>query len=579
MERRLAAILAADVVGYSRLMGADEAGTLTRLKALRRDLVQPSITKRKGRVVKLMGDGLLAEFPSVVEAVQCAVDIQNAMPGREPDLPDDRRIALRIGVNLGDIIVEGSDIYGDGVNVAARLEALAAPGGICISGTVMDHVKDKLDLGFRDLGEQKVKNIGRPVHVFGWPEAAELSAGSSADGTDPSGKPSIAVLPFSNMSGGTDQEAFVDGLTEDIITALSRVRWYDVKARNSTFAYKGTSPDVREVGHALGAGYVLEGSVRKGGKSVRITAQLIEAESGNHVWADRFDRDLDDEFAIQDEIAQRVSSILGERIWQDVAKHIGQKRENDYTAYDYAYSAIDMLHRLEPADIVLARDRLLKALELEPDLHTCHLALGFCYLVDGLYLGDAEGRAIEQAHAHAMKVLEAAPEDAQTYRLLSRTYWAQGLHAEAWQSVQRALRMNPNDGDIIANRGVYHLFMGEFDTAQEWIDKVLVVHDETPHTVDIMHHWKAMASFGSGDYEESLAELGKISGLRYLKHLGLAACHAQQGDLDRAGASIEFILEARPDLRLSTLRFWQLFWRESDREHFRDALRKSGLPE
>jgi adenylate cyclase len=348
LKRRLAAILAADVVGYSRLMGLDEADTLARLKSLHRDLVRPNITGRGGRIVKLMGDGLLAEFPSALEAVQCAVDIQRAMPEREAEQPKERRIALRIGVNLGDIVIEGADIFGDGVNVAARLEALAQPGCICVSSTVKDQVRGTLRQEFRDLGEVEVKNIERPIHVFGWPESTRLPPGSARPRTDRSGKPSIAILPFSNMSSMPGQEAFVDGLTEDIITGLSHMRWYDVKARNSTLAFKGTAAGVCEIGRALNVGYVLEGSVRKGETSLRITAKLIDARNGNQIWADRFDRDIGDDFAIQDEIAQRVASILGERIWQDVSKHIGSKRPADYTAYDYAYAAINRLHRLEP---------------------------------------------------------------------------------------------------------------------------------------------------------------------------------------------------------------------------------------
>jgi adenylate cyclase len=480
---------------------------------------------------------------------------------------------------LGDIIVEGSDIYGDGVNIAARLETLSEPGGVCISGSAMDQVKGKLDLVFADLGEQRVKNMDQPVRVFGWPANAQAIPSSPSLPTNKSNKPSIAVLPFSNMSGDPGQEAVVDGLTEDIITALSRMRWYDVKARNSTFAYKGLSPDVRDVGRDLNVGYVLEGSVRRGSTSLRITAQLIETESGNHVWADRFDRSADDEFAIQDEIAQRVSSILGERIWQNVAKNIVHKSEKEYTAYDLAYSAIEMLHRLEPHDVVIARNRLLRALEVDPDLYTCHTGLGFCYLVEGFYLGDTEGNAIDEAHHHALKLLEVAPEDAQTFRLLSRTYWAKGMRAEAWESVQKALRLNPNDGDIIANRGVYHLFNGEFDEAHRWIDRVLEMHGETPHTADIMHHWKAMASFGLRDYKESLAQLAQISGLRYLKKLFLATCYAQIGEQAQAEASMKSVLEERPNLRLPSLYFWQSFQRDSDRAHFRDALLKAGLPE
>jgi adenylate cyclase len=316
LERRLAAILAADVVGYSRLMSEDETGTLERLKSLRKELVQPKIKERKGRIVKLMGDGLLAEFPSVVEAVQCAIDIQQSMIGREADLPDERRISLRIGVNLGDIIVEGSDIYGDGVNVAARLEALADPGGICISGPAFELVDGKLDLTFDDIGEQQVKNIARPVRVYRLALGSQQTSPSKhlAEPLPLPDKPSIAVLPFTNMSGDPEQEYFSDGITEDIITELSRFRSLFVIARNSSFHYKGQSPKVQDVGCELGVRYVVEGSVRKAGNRIRVTAQLVEASSGNHLWAERYDRDLEDIFAVQDELVRTITSTVGGRV-------------------------------------------------------------------------------------------------------------------------------------------------------------------------------------------------------------------------------------------------------------------------
>ncbi len=295
MERRLAAILAADVVGYSRLMGEDETGTLDRLKSLRKEMVQPKIKERKGRFVKLMGDGLLAEFPSVVEAVQCAVDIQQDMAGREAGVPDERRIRLRIGVNLGDIIVEGSDIYGDGVNVAARLESLAEPGGICISGKVYEEVRNKLPSAFEDLGEREVKNIAKPVRVYRWTDAAAdpMPGMAGAEGAlSLPDKPSIAVLPFTNMSGDPEQEYFSDGITEDIITELSRFPELFVTARNSAFVFKGKAVDIKDVSKKLGVRYLVEGSVRKAGIGVRITAQLIDSSLCCHVWAYRYDREL-----------------------------------------------------------------------------------------------------------------------------------------------------------------------------------------------------------------------------------------------------------------------------------------------
>src|SRR6516165_7999284 len=311
VERRLAAILAADVAGYSRLVGEDEEGTLERLRVVRREVVDPMIEEHRGRIVRIAGDGLLLEFASVVDAVRCAVDTQREMALRNAELPANQRIEFRIGINLGDIINDEQDIYGDGVNVAARLEALATPGGICVSRVVRDQVRDKLNFGFDDRGEQQVKNIARPVRVFDVNLTGETVTSISDSGTRAApplpDKPSIAVLPFQNLSGDPEQEYFADGMVEEIITALSRIRWLFVIARNSSSTYKGKSVDVKQVGRQLGVGYVLEGSVRKGGNRVRITAQLIEAETGAHLWADRFDGSLEDVFDLQDRVAISVA--------------------------------------------------------------------------------------------------------------------------------------------------------------------------------------------------------------------------------------------------------------------------------
>src|ERR1700686_182529 len=309
--RRLAAILAADVAGYSRLMGADEEGTHERLKAVRRQLVDPKISEHHGRIVKTTGDGLLVEFASVVDAVRCAVAVQHAMPERNTSVAADSRIELRIGINLGDVIVEGDDLYGDGVNIAARIEALADAGGVFVSNTVHDHVRDRLPFVFEDLGEQQVKNITRPVRVYRVRDAAATSPSAPAPPALPlPDKPSIAVLPFANMSGDPEQEYFADGMVEEIITALSQIRWLFVIARNSTFTYKGHPVDVKQVGRELGVRYVLEGSVRKAGQQVRITGQLIDALTGTHLWASRFDGSLEDIFELQDKVAVSVAGVI-----------------------------------------------------------------------------------------------------------------------------------------------------------------------------------------------------------------------------------------------------------------------------
>ena len=313
MERRLSAILATDVVGYSWLIRADEEGTIVALKALRADLIDPKLREHNGRIVKLMGDGMLAEFQSVVDAVRAAVETQQAVADHNSGIPKDKRIEFRVGINLGDVVIDGDDIHGDGVNVATRIEGLAEPGGICVSGKVYEEVRDRTDFAFEDLGEQAVKNIDRPVRVWRWRPNTGVSVEGSAksDRAIPlPDKPSIAVLPFDNMSGDPEQEYFVDGISEDIITALSCFHWLFVIARNSSFTYRGKSVDIRQVSRDLAVRYVLEGSIRKVGNRVRITAQLIDGSSGSHIWVDRYDRQLDDIFELQDEITARIAAAV-----------------------------------------------------------------------------------------------------------------------------------------------------------------------------------------------------------------------------------------------------------------------------
>ena len=332
VERKLTTILAADVVGYSRLIGDDEEGTLARLGNLRRDLIDPQIEAHQGRIVKTTGDGILAEFASVVGAVRCAVALQRAMAAREAPLPEDRRIIFRVGINLGDIVVEDGDIFGDGVNIAARLEGIADPGGICLSASAHEQVRGKIDVEFADLGDQSLKNIARPIRayriVLETPMPPQPAALPLPD------KPSIAVLPFQNISGDPEQEYFADGMVEEIITALSRIRWLFVIARNSSFSYKGQSPDVKQVGRELGVRYVLEGSVRKGGNRVRITAQLIDAETGTHLWADRFDGLIEDVFELQDTVALSVAGVIEPALQAAETARSANRPTNDLTAYD-----------------------------------------------------------------------------------------------------------------------------------------------------------------------------------------------------------------------------------------------------
>ncbi len=526
MERRLAAILAADVVGYSRLMGEDEAGTLERLKSLRRELVQPKIIERKGRIVKLMGDGLLAEFPSIVEAVLCAVDIQQDMTEREPDISDERRILLRIGVNLGDIIVEGSDIYGDGVNVAARLEALADPGGVCISGPAFDTVHGKLDAAFEDMGERQMKNIAKPVRVY------RLSSTGPQDGlpTYPAetlplpDKPSIAVLPFSNMSGDPEQEYFSDGITEDIITELSRFSSLFVIARNSSFAYKGQSVDLRQVAQELGVRYVLEGSIRRAGKRVRITAQLIDSETGNHVWAERYDRDLEDIFDLQDEITRNVVGSIAPQIELAEVERSRKLSGAGLTAYELALKAqalfYDGVRAADPNILERAKAQTDAALELDPRNTHALWTKGFIFLYEHVYRWDEDpGAKLASAMEIADRLIHIDPSNAKSYivRALAHQYhrefdaaiddhrravtlnpnlalnyfmmsWSEavaGLASEAREHAQTALRLSPRDTDIWLGEGYGALALasfieGDLVEAMKWARLAIQMHGNMP---------------------------------------------------------------------------------------------------
>jgi TolB-like protein len=413
--RRLAAILAADVVGYSRLMGADEEGTLERLKALRRELVDPKIAEHHGRIVKTTGDGILVEFASVVDAVRCAVSVQQAMAEWNTGTGADDRIELRMGLNLGDVIVEGDDLYGDGINIAARIEALADPGGVFVSNTVHDQVRDRLPFVFEDLGEQQVKNIARPVRVYRVRDAAAAEATSTQPSLPLPDKPSIAVLPpFANMSGDAEQEYFADGMVEEIITALSRIRWLFVIARNSSFSYKGQIIDVKRVGRELGVRYVLEGSVRKAGNRVRITAQLIDATTSTHLWADRFDGLLEDIFDLQDKVAFSVAGVIETTVQGVEIRRSVKRPTNDLTAYDLYLRALPNCYSYNQDRIRSALDLLDRA--IQKDRHfgpalglaaVCHHHLHrFATLDDAQTHGRAASISLDRRYRHHPEIPE-----------------------------------------------------------------------------------------------------------------------------------------------------------------------------
>jgi adenylate cyclase len=474
MERRLTAILAADIVGYSRLMGSDEAGTLAELKRIRSELIDGKIADHQGRIVKLTGDGILTEFPSVVSAVACAVEIQRQIRERSASVPDDKRIVFRIGVNLGDIIVDGDDIYGDGVNVAARLQAIAPSGGIAISQSVRDQVGNRLDLLFEDRGEHQLKNIEKPVRVY---DVLLQEPEDTAMPSPKKEKPSIAVLPFTNMSGDPEQEYFSDGITEDIITDLSKISALSVVARNTSFTYKGRAVKVESVGRELCVDFILEGSVRKAGARVRVSGQLVSVSDGTHIWAERFDRDLTDIFAIQDEITHAIVEQLKVKLLPQEKMSIGQAPTDNVEAYTYYLRGRDFLYRYSKRYFELARRMFVKAIELDPNYARAYAGIADCdaflYMVyqadvplDGILETAAKALALDnnlaeahtargvalsaardfdKANAEFERALTLDPNSFEAHFLYARPAFQQGKIARAVELLERASEINPAD--------------------------------------------------------------------------------------------------------------------------------------
>jgi adenylate cyclase len=585
LERRLTAILAADVVGYSRLMGEDEAGTLERLKSLRRELVQPKITERKGRIVKLMGDGLLAEFPSVVEAVQCAIDIQSSMSAREADVAEKRNIRLRIGVNLGDIIVEGLDIYGDGVNVAARLEGLAEPSGICISGKVYEEVRDRLEVPFEDMGELEVKNIDRPVRVWRWsPENSHEAPRPRREFDLPMkvDKISIAVLPFNNMSGDPDQEYFSDGITENIITDLSRFRDLFVMARNSTFAYKGKGIVVQDVSRELGARYILEGSVQKSADRVRITAQLIDGETGGHLWAERYDRQLEDLFAVQDEVTERIVGTLASgwggrlrKAWQNRAERKGTE---NYQAFDCFMRGIDTIN-FTKEDNRRGGELFEEAIGLDPNYAKAYAKLAWVHIIDAIYgwSSDYNG-SMAKGLEFANKCVETDDEESWGHWALAGHYYYTMRHDLALSKFERAIELNPNDAEVLTDLGLCLSYAGR---AKEGLESALKAIRINAHCPEWFLMQLGQIYHDARQYEDAVSTFESLRTLEtVLTRLYLAASYAALGQSIKAEEAIARVLELDP---LAKLEKWASvkfapYADPNDLAHFRENLRKAGLP-
>ena len=609
--------MSADVVGYSRLMGEDETGTLAALKAHRKELIDPKVAEHNGRIVKLMGDGALVEFPSVVKAMQCAVEIQRGMAERNAAAADDRRIAFRIGINVGDIIIDGEDIYGDGVNVAARLEALAEPGGICISRTTRDQVRDRLDIALDDMGEVEVKNIARPIHVFRvqmgdaarpppiakavatgrtWKRpaaAAALVVLVAAAGTvgwmrpwqsevvpaPSTGQIGIAVLPFDNMSGDPAQDYFSDGITEDLITDLSRISGLFVIARSTMFTYKGQVVRVRQVGQELGVQYVLEGSVRRAGDRVRVNAQLIDAATGHHLWAERFDRELTGVFALQDEVTQKIVAALAVKLTTQEADRLSRAAEANPEAYDLLLRGLARLRRYTPETNAEAREFFERAIAQNPEYARAYADIAYSLSLDVLF---GFSKAPEEDLRRALQMNQTAVElddgNPQVHFSRSNVFRADRRLDDAIAAARKAIALDPNYADAYGALAITLNYAGRPEEGIEAVRKSMRLNPR--HS--FFQVWiLAQGNYVLGNYEAAVRELQKVveSNSEFLHgHKLLAAAYGQIGRIEDAEWEAGEVLTLQPDFSLKAERA-RAAYINPGLDRYIDGLRKAGLPE
>jgi len=570
------------MVGYSRLMEVDETGTLARLKTHRIELIDPAIAKNRGRIIKTTGDGMLVEFHSVADAVLCAAEIQRRMARRNADVSPARWMQFRIGINLGDVIVEENDIFGDGVNVAARLEMLAEPGGICVSGAVRDQVGQRLeDVEFEDLGDQSVKNIARPIRVFRvrleqQPKTAPEDPKDAAVATAISKKPSIAVLPLVNMSGDPEQEFFADGLTEDIITELSRFHDLLVISRNSTFVYKGKAVKVQEVAREFGVDYLLEGSVRKAGGRIRVTVQLIDAETDRHIWAERYDRELEDIFAIQDEMTRAIVATLPGRV--EAATHDRAKRKptDNMAAYECVLAAKVLHHRSTREDNAEAQRLLNRALALDPNYAHAHAwkacVLGQTWVYDWCSDRDA---TFQQVAAELEITLALDDNDSDVHRILAALNLNRDEHDKAAYHQERALALNPNYDLVVVQQGELLTWLGRPEEGIDWIRKAMRLNPYHPE-----RFWSHLgrACYCAEKYAEAVEAFSRITRPDHTHHAFLASTFAQMGNAVAAAAHAAEVLKREPKFSVAVHLATQHYKRDVDRQRHEAGLLKAGLP-
>ena len=577
MKHRLAAVLAADMAGYSRLMGLDEDGTVARLRTHRIELIDPVIAKNQGNIIKTTGDGMLVEFQSVADAVRCAVEIQERMARRNSDVPEDRRIQFRIGINLGDIIFQDGDIFGDGVNIAARLEQLAEVGGICVTTAVHDQVADRIAVTFEDLGEKALKNIQRPIRVFRVVLNAPpktISRGEAKSTASAVMKPTVAVLPFANMSGDAEQEFFVDGLTEDIITELSRRHELFVISRNSTFVYRGQSVNLREVAQKLGAQYLVEGSVRRSGNRLRITVQLIDTVNDSHIWAEKYDRMLDDIFEIQDELTSAIVATLPGRLEAAQNDMLKRKLPSNLAAYELVLAAKVLHHRSTREDIAEAHKLISRAIELDPEYAHAHAwrgcILGQMWSYNWCEDRDATMREIEIELDQALALDD---NDADIHRILAAVFISQNNLTKARYHQERALSLNPNYDIVVVQQGEILTWLGNPKDGIEWIRKAMRLN---PHHPERFWSHLGKAHFAARQYAEAIEAFMRLSATDHTHHAFLAAADAWLGDSVAAAAHVDRILMLEPGFSVANFLATMHYAKATDLQHLHDGLLKAG---
>ena len=581
LQRRLAAIPSADVVGYSRLMGVDEAGTLSRLNALRRELIDPAITAHSGRIVKLMGDGALVEFASAVDAVTCAIEIQGKLREHDAGSSEANPIQFRIGINVGDIIIDGEDILGDGVNIAARVEGVAQPGGISISEDVWRQVQGKVAANFVDAGEQSLKNIARPVRVYRVDLASKAAIGSEAPRSMPaqSDKPSIAVLAFNNMSGDPEQEYFSDGISEDIITDLSKLSELHVIARNSSFTYKGKPVDVMQVGRDLRVRYVLEGSVRKAGNRVRVTGQLIDAESGAHIWAERFDRDLTDIFAVQDELTQEIISALKIKLTPETRERLARKGTVNEEAYDLFLRGREQAWLTTKSGNIEARKLLGQAIAIKPDFAAAHAFFGFTYVNDYIN-GWAESPewSLQTGLEIATRAVQMDETEPQCHYAFAIALFFHRQLDRALAEARRSVALEPNFAQGHQTIARMLTFSGDAAGAIKMLEAYMLLD---PIYRDLTLYFLAEARVALGQFDAAVAALKQQLARNPNSATScalLASCYGYLGRFDEARAAWAEVLRIAPNFSIERQRRVLPYKNPDDFERRVEGMRKAGLP-